>query len=173
MRIAEATDAEALRKAAQLLRAFPQHQRTHYTANLATVLRYFDPVAYEKEVSDLPAHYGPPRGCVLLATEDGEPAGVVCLRPLDAAVCEMKRLFVPTAHQRKGIAQALCTTLLDAARGKGYTIMRLDTGHFMTESQALYRKLGFTYIPPYHPVGEELLGQLVFMERRLTGASDH
>lgn len=167
MLITEATDAEDLRKAQALLRAFPQHQREHYTANLATVLRYFDPVAYEKEISDLPAHYGPPRGCVLLATDGGEAAGVVCLRPLDAKACEMKRLFVPVAHRRKGIARALCTALLDIARAKGYTIMRLDTGHFMTESQALYRKLGFTYTSAYQPVREDLHDQLVFMQLHL------
>jgi len=167
MRIIEATDAEELRKAAVLLRAFPQHQRQYYTANLDTVLRYFDPVAYEKEVSDLPAHYGPPRGCVLLATDDDEAAGVVCLRALDAEACEMKRLFVPVAHRRKGVAQGLCTTLLDSARSKGFRVMRLDTGFFMTESQALYRKLGFTYTSAYQPVREELRDQLVFMQLQL------
>jgi GNAT superfamily N-acetyltransferase len=167
MRIVEATAAEDLRKAAALLRAFPQHQRQYYTANLDTVLRYFDPVAYEQEVSDLPAHYGPPRGCVLLATDDDDAAGVVCLRPLDAETCEMKRLFVPVAHRRKGIAQALCTTLLHTARDKGYTTMCLDTGFFMTESQALYRKLGFTYTSAYQPVREELRDQLVFMQLHL------
>ena len=164
VRIGEATDAEELQKAAALLRAFPKHQREYYTANLATVLRYFDPVAYEKEVSDLHAHYGPPKGCVLLAYDEGQPAGVVCLKPLDTEACEMKRLFVPVAHRRKGIAQALCGSLLNAARDKDYTVMRLDTGFFMTESQALYRKLGFTYTSAYQPVREELQDQLVFME---------
>ena len=167
VRIVEATDGEDLRKAAVLLRAFPQHQRQYYTANLDTVLRYFDPAVYEVEVSDLPAHYGPPRGCVLLATDDDDAAGVVCLRALDAEACEMKRLFVPVAHRRKGIAQALCSTLLKAARDRGYTVMRLDTGSFMTESQALYRKLGFTYTEAYQPVREELQGQLVFMKLHL------
>lgn len=167
VRIAEATDADALRKAAQLLRTFPQHQRTHYTANLDTVLRYFDPVAYEMEMSDLPAHYGPPRGCVLLATDKEETVGVVCLRALDAGACEMKRLFVPVAHRRKGIARSLCTTLLDIARSKGYSVMRLDTGHFMTESQALYRQLGFTYTSAYQPVPDDLRDQLVYMQLHL------
>ena len=99
--------------------------------------------------------------------ESEETAGVVCLRALDGEACEMKRLFVPVAHRRKGIAQALCATLLDAARDRGYTTMRLDTGFFMTESQALYRKLGFTYTSAYQPVREELRDQLVFMQLHL------
>lgn len=167
VRVEEVANEVDLQKAAVLLRAFPKNQREYYTANLATVLRYFDPVAYEQEVSDLQAYYGPPKGCVLLAYDEAEPAGVVCLKPLDAEACEMKRLFVPVAHRRKGIARALCEALLGSARDKDYSVMRLDTGHFMTESQALYRKLGSTYTDAYHPVPEELQGQLVFMELHL------
>ena len=150
-----------------LLRAFPVHQREHYVANLATVERYFDPVEYEKEVSDLPIKYGPPGGCVLLAFDDDQVAGAVCLRRLDEEACEMKRLFVPVAHRRKGIAQVLCLALLEIARRKGYRWMRLDTGTFMVESQALYRKLGFAYTEPYYDVPEGLRDGLVFMEIRL------
>lgn len=154
-------------KAVLLLRAFPKHQREYYTANLDSVLRYFEPDAYEQEISNLQVYYGPPKGCVLLAYDEGEPAGVVCLRPLSTEACEMKRLFVPVAHRRKGIAQALCETLIKVARDKGFTVMRLDTGFFMTESQALYRKLGFAYTSAYQPVREELQDQLVFMELHL------
>ena len=167
MRIVEATLGKELQHAQVLLRAFPKHQREHYTANLETVLHYFDPVAYEHEVADLNAFYGQPRGCVLLATDGEQPAGVVCLRQLDEEACEMKRLFVPVAHRRKGIAQALCVALLKSARSKGYKVMRLDTGFFMTESQALYRKLGFAYTSAYHPVPDDLKDQLVFMQLKL------
>ena len=167
LKVVEARTPDEFAQVAALLRAFPKHQREYYTANLATVLRYFDPEAYEQEVSNLQAYYGPPKGCVLLAYDEEVPAGVVCLKPLNDEACEMKRLFVPVAHQRKGIAQALCETLLQAARNKGYKVMRLDTGFFMTESQGLYRKLGFTYTGAYQPVREELDGQLVFMELHL------
>ena len=167
VRIAEAITAEDLHKASVLLRGFPQHQREQYTAHLATVERYFDPIAYEHEVADLPAKYGAPDGCVLLAFDDEVVAGVVCLRRFDADACEMKRLFVPPLHRRKGIAHALSLALLELARSKGYAMMRLDTGTFMVESQALYRKLGFTYTVPYYAVPEGLHDDLVFMEMRL------
>ena len=167
VRITEVTNAEDVRRAQVLLREFTPHQREHYVEQLDTVIRYFDLPAYEKEVSDLHAYYPPPRGCVLLATDHEEAAGVICLRPMDEETCEMKRLFVPIAHRRKGIAQALCATLIDTARQKGYTTMRLDTGAFMTEPQALYRKLGFTYMPVPESVSEELRAQLVFMQLHL------
>ena len=45
--------------------------------------------------------------------------------------------------------------------------MRLDTGTFMVESQALYRKLGFCYIEPYYNVPDDLRDGLVYMELEL------
>ena len=149
------------------MRDFPRHQREHYKDHLAVVDRYFDPIAYEEELRALPAKYGAPDGCVLLGFDDEALAGAVCLHRLDEEACEMKRLFVAIAHRRKGIAEALSLALLDAARSKGYTTMRLDTGAFLVESQALYRKLGFTYTEPYYAVPEVLRDGLVFMQIRL------
>ena len=165
--IKEVTGSEDLRKAQVLLRAFPQHQRAYYAADLDTVLRYFDLPEYEKEVSDLHAHYPPPRACVLIASEGEEAVGVVCLRPVDAVTCEMKRLYVPATYRRKGIGQALCMALMDAARQRGFTTMRLDTAAFMTGPQVLYRKLGFTYTSPDPAVRKDLRDQLVFMQLHL------
>jgi len=165
--VREAVSAEDFQEAARLLRDFPAHQREHYKDHLAVVERYFDPVAYEKELGDLPAKYGAPDGCVLLGFDNEELVGAVCLHRLDSEACEMKRLFVPIAHRRKGVAEALSLALLDAARNKGYGIMRLDTGAFLVESQALYRKLGFTYTEPYYAAPEVLRDGLVFMQIRL------
>ena len=167
VRVREAVSAEDFQRAARLLRDFPPHQRERYKDHLAVVERYFDPVAYEKELGDLPAKYGAPDGCVLLGFDEEALAGAVCLHRLDEVACEMKRLFVAIAHRRKGIAEALARALLGIARSKGCRIMRLDTGHFMVESQALYRKLGSTYTEPYYAVPEVLRDGLVFMQIRL------
>ena len=45
--------------------------------------------------------------------------------------------------------------------------MLLDTGTFMVESQALYRKMGFGYIEPYYEIMGPLRDGLVFMEKEL------
>ena len=39
---------------------------------------------FERELAELPGEYGPPGGRLLLALEDGAPAGCVALRRLDA-----------------------------------------------------------------------------------------
>src|SRR5437870_9633485 len=46
------------------------------------------------ELASLPGSYAPPRGRLLLASNMGQSAGCVALRPASGAACEMKRLFV-------------------------------------------------------------------------------
>ncbi|MCC6937971.1 MAG: GNAT family N-acetyltransferase [Flavobacteriales bacterium] len=166
IRVTEA-NGEWLQAAEQVLRGFLPHQRAHYAANIATVERYFDEAAHDRELADLHAHYGPPDGCVLLALDGEDPAGVVCLRRFDMERCEMKRLFVPRDHRRKGIGRILSLALIDHARMIGYKKMVLDTGTFMVESQALYTSMGFRYVDPYYAVRDELRNDLVYMELTL------
>ncbi len=167
LRIVQADTPSLLSRAASLLRDFLPHQRRRYAAHLHIVDHYFDDAIYARELADLTAHYGAPQGCVLLAIEGEEAVGAVCLRRLDAEACEMKRLFVPEQHRGKGIAKALVKALFEASAARGYRIMRLDTGSFMTEALALYTGFGFVRIPPYYPADETLASEFVFMEKVL------
>ncbi len=108
----------------------------------------------EKTVSEFPGQYGPPDGCLLLARQDGRPAGCVALRRFDDDKCEMKRLHVRPAYRGRGIGKALAAEIIDEARRLGYRKMRLDSiADRMTEAVSLYRALGFREILPYgdHP----------------------
>jgi GNAT superfamily N-acetyltransferase len=165
--VREATEPEDFATAAQLLRDFPPHQRRRYAQHLPVVDRYFDDAAYASELDTLATHYGPPQGSVLLARLGRETVGVVCLRPLGDGACEMKRLFVPEAHRRQGIATALVNALLEVARVRGYRNIRLDTGSFMVEALALYARFGFRLIPPYYAVDPGVAQHFVFMEKML------
>ena len=164
IRIVQATTDHQLDLARTILREFPDHQREHYADHLHIVDRYFDDMAYAKELLELGSIYGRPRGCVLIGYADNAPAGAICLRGLDAAHCEMKRLYVRKKHRRRGLARALVEALLKEARAWNYQCMRLDTGTFMMESQALYRSLGFRYMEPYYAVRDDLRDGLVYME---------
>jgi len=46
----------------------------------------------EDELSTLPGIYAPPEGRLLLAIQDGQPAGCICLKGHDAVTCELKRV---------------------------------------------------------------------------------
>src|SRR5881394_4470780 len=82
---------------------------------------------FEQELADLPGHYAPPDGTLLLAWQNDEIAGCVALRRLDAGLCEMKRLFVREKFRGRGLGQSLIEAIIRKARKIGYRRMRLDT----------------------------------------------
>ena len=86
------------------------------------------------------------------------------MRPLEANICEMKRLYVAPAGRGQGLGKALTLALIEAARTSGYREMRLDTLPSMADAQKLYRALGFTEIAPYY---DTPIAGTVFMSLKL------
>jgi GNAT superfamily N-acetyltransferase len=107
---------------------------------------------FEQELAGLPGDYAPPRGRLLLAFSGSRPAGCVALHPIDAEVCEMKRLYLRPEFRSKGIGRVLAEKIIAEARGIGYKQMRLDTVEpVMKDAVAMYRRFGFREISPYRP----------------------
>jgi ribosomal protein S18 acetylase RimI-like enzyme len=104
---------------------------------------------FAEELASLPGYYARPAGRLLLASNGASALGVVGLRPVGGADCEMKRLYVRPAGRGLGLGRLLTTTLIKEARLAGYHRMLLDSLPAMTEAQALYRSLGFAEIAAY------------------------
>jgi putative acetyltransferase len=105
---------------------------------------------FDEELSALPGMYAPPRGRLLLAIEEGAPAGCVGLHEWDGPAAEMKRLYVRPAFRGRGLGRTLTEAALAEARALGYRSVRLDTiPSVMQSAIAVYRELGFREIPPY------------------------
>ena len=104
---------------------------------------------FEDEVRDLPGKYAPPAGTLVLAFNDDELVGCVGVRPIDAEIAEMKRLFVRPTGRGLGLGRSLAEAAIRFATVTGYERMRLDTLPQMDRAQDLYRSLGFMPIDAY------------------------
>lgn len=117
-----------------------------YASSLPFALDFQD---FDRELEELPGAYAPQRGALLIARLKGKPVGCVALRPLIGGTCEMKRLFVRPSARGHGLGRLLAAAVVDEARRRGYTHMRLDTTPGMESAQLIYEELGFQTTEPY------------------------
>ena len=123
---------------------------------------------YGPSSDELAGDFAPPASCLLLATNDeGEAAGCVAFKPLDPGICELKRLFVRSAHRGRRLGRQLAEHLLDAARAAGYHTVRLETVSFMGDAHGLYETLGFRDCEPYYAIPPVLASITRFMALEL------
>jgi len=122
--------------------------------------------SFDDEVAGLPGEYASPKGVLLLATIVGQPVGCVALRPFPLeGACEMKRLYVRPAFRGDKLGKKLAERVMEEARRRGYSRMRLDSYlALMGSAVALYRKLGFREVSP-EPM--EAVEGLIYMELTL------
>jgi GNAT superfamily N-acetyltransferase len=95
------------------------------------------------ELAGLPGAYAPPDGRIALASVDGEPAGCIALRRVDALRAEVKRLYVRPAFRGLSLGRALMEWVMDQARAIGYREIVGDTMPVMRDALALYERMGF------------------------------
>ncbi len=98
---------------------------------------------FAHELVHLSSEYGPPKGCLLLAQEQGDYLGCVGLRQFSTGVGEIKRLYTVPAARGRHVGRLLANGIVAAARELGYAQLLLDTLPSMTQAQALYLSLGF------------------------------
>lgn len=134
---------------------------TEYANSLGVDLSFQD---LDHELSTLATFYE----LILLAHDDDRVAGCVALRRIDAEICEMKRLYVRPPFRGINLGRQLAERIIDAARARGYTRMRLDTLPTMAAAIPLYQSLGFVEIEPYrfNPIAGTRFMELDLFTRR-------
>jgi putative acetyltransferase len=86
---------------------------------------------------------------VVLAYENGVAAGCGAMKEIEKGTMEVKRMYVPPEHRKKGIASKVLAELEHWANELSYTRCILETGKREPEAIALYTKRGYTIIPNY------------------------
>ncbi len=119
---------------------------------------------FDHELAELPGEYAPPAGRLLIAVHEDRLVGCVALRPIEADICELKRLYVRPDYRGSGLGRRLATSVIEAAWEIGYARIRLDTLPVMEQAIALYRSLGFLAIASYR--NNPICGALYFELRR-------
>jgi putative acetyltransferase len=117
------------------------------------------------EIDEEPSRYE----LILVAMDAAIAAGCAAMRPLSPEIAEIKRLFVRDPYRGTGLGRLLARSVIDRARRRGYTAIRLDTLPTMQPAIAMYRSLGFTEIPAYH---DDRLPGMIFFELNLTLSSE-
>ncbi|KAM8916167.1 putative N-acetyltransferase camello isoform 1-T2 [Spinachia spinachia] len=113
-----------------------------------TFNRYID-TCLRKDLCDIGATYMQAKDrCFWVAEVDGRVVGTVaCIPNEDAPGClELKRVCVCRSHRGAGIGKALCRTVADFTRERGYAAVVLFTYVVQTDPQKLYEHMGYEKI---------------------------
>ncbi len=141
--------------------------RERYKTEPWLVEMAFSHQGLDAELLSLTELYAPPNGRMLIAEDAYEILGGVAYKRIDAQTCEMKRLFVRTTANGRGLGRKLCEALMQAAGREGFKTMRLDTTRDMVEAIGLYRSFGFKDVAPFTEYPQRMRPMMLFMERAL------
>lgn len=82
---------------------------------------------------------------------DGQLCGCGAMKSLGATAGEVKSMRTRSSYLRQGVGQAVLDKIVDAARGRGYTRLYLETGtgDAFAAAHALYLRNGFAWCGPF------------------------
>jgi putative acetyltransferase len=90
-----------------------------------------------------------------VARDDGRPAGCGGVLLVGREYAEIKRMYVRPEFRGRRIGRLMLDHLIEHARQRGFTTIRLETGIHQQEALALYEGRGFRKIPPFGPYRDD------------------
>ena len=89
------------------------------------------------------------RGAFLIAYLGPQPVGCGAVRRIGDGVGEIKRMYVCSEARGRGVGRAVLAALEAEARRLGLRRLLLETGSRQAQALALYRRAGFSPVPPF------------------------
>ena len=117
--------------------------------------------AYPGDLADDAALYRRPGSALLVGELDGAVVAMGALVPVDGDVCELRRMRVEPAYQRRGYGRAMLTALENLADRYGYRRALLLTGPAQHPAVDLYLSAGYVECGREHvgPLPQVRLGK--------------
>ena len=107
----------------------------------------------------------------IVVYQEGELVGGGAIRKYNDDKVELKRVYVHSKAQGKGIGTQLVKQLIHWGQELGYKSMLLETGELLKEAEHVYRKLGFHVISNYEPYTN--MQESLCMEKNLGEESEN
>jgi molybdate transport system substrate-binding protein len=106
----------------------------------------------DADLADLQASYLARGGCFDVAIDGGTGAVAGCcgIYPIDAAICELRKMYVLGQARGHGLGGRLLRRSLAFARGRGLRRVELETASVLKEAIAIYAGAGFQPIRRAH-----------------------
>jgi len=124
---------------------------------------------YAIESVDKFVSFLPPEGFYYILQVEGKIAGMGALRKLYDNIGEIKRMYIKPEYRGKGLGKVMLKKLLKRGSEYGYSLIRLDTGPFMTAAQHIYCLAGFKVRDEYpeSEVPQEFRDIWLYMEKKV------
>ncbi len=134
---------EAIQAARDLVWEFFDGIKARYPDMVDVVEAYIEKQDVAGELDRFEQVFLPPYGEAFMAVHDGEPVGMVFMKPHGDNDGEMKRMYVRDSARGLGLGRKLGEALVTEARALGYGTIWLDALYRHVEALPLYESLGF------------------------------
>ncbi len=109
-----------------------------------------NPLATDKDISDLENYYFKNNGWFAVLTNKGRIIGSYGIYRIDQSTCELRKMYLLSEFQGKGLGKLMMEDAFKKARELGYNEMFLETNQLLDKAINLYRRYGFVEVSSDH-----------------------
>ncbi len=109
-----------------------------------------NPQETDKDLSDIKNYYFDKNGWFAVLENENEIIGSYGIIQINGETCELRKMYLLTRFQGKGLGKLMLEDALKKAGELGYSKMILETNILLDKAIALYSKYGFVQYNPGH-----------------------
>lgn len=130
-------------RAALIVPAAPEHHAEALALIGAVYAEYgmtFEPEGFDRDLRDIPGYYS---GAFWVLVDGARVVGTVAVVPVEAAMAEMKRVYLHPEYRGRGFGRALLEHAIRWAADAGHRTVVAWSDVRLVHSHPVYERLGF------------------------------